>query len=98
MQLANLVASTFYLCLLDATLSSAADRLCKQFAVPKQAKHYVGSDLEPNCSRLSVYAQSGLGLCWSHIPHYWKSHVAAHFTLNQTLARQILIDGSLKSI
>ena len=25
-----------------------------------------------------TYAQAGLSLCWSHIPHYWKSHVAAH--------------------
>ena len=28
-----------------------------------------------------VYAQAGLRLCWSHIPHCWKSHVAAHMTL-----------------
>ena len=26
-----------------------------------------------------VYAQAGLSLCWLHIPHCWKSHVAAHF-------------------
>ena len=25
-----------------------------------------------------AYAQAGLRLCWSHIPHCWKSHVAAH--------------------
>ena len=25
-----------------------------------------------------AYAQAGLSLCWSHIPHCWKSHVAAH--------------------
>ena len=24
-----------------------------------------------------AYAQAGLSLCWSHIPHCWKSHVAA---------------------
>ena len=22
--------------------------------------------------------QAGLSLCWSHIPHCWKSHAAAH--------------------
>ena len=25
-----------------------------------------------------AYAQASLSLCWSHIPHCWKSHVAAH--------------------
>ena len=25
-----------------------------------------------------MYAQAGLSLCWSHIPHCWKSHVTAH--------------------
>ena len=25
-------------------------------------------------------AQADLSICWSHIPHCWKSHVAAHFT------------------
>ena len=25
-----------------------------------------------------AYAQAGLSLCWWHIPHCWKSHVAAH--------------------
>ena len=28
----------------------------------------------------SAYAQADLRLCWSHIPHCWKSHVAAHFS------------------
>ena len=27
-----------------------------------------------------AYAQADLKLCWSYIPHCWKSHVAAHFT------------------
>ena len=26
-----------------------------------------------------AYAQAGLRLCWSHIPHCWKSHALAHF-------------------
>ena len=26
-----------------------------------------------------AYAQAGLSLCWSHIPHCWQSHVATHF-------------------
>ena len=25
-----------------------------------------------------VYAQADLSLCWSHIPHCWKSHVMVH--------------------
>ena len=25
-----------------------------------------------------AYVQAGLSLCWSHIPHFWKSHVMAH--------------------
>ena len=25
-----------------------------------------------------AYAQAGLSLCWPHIPHCWKSHVAAY--------------------
>ena len=25
-----------------------------------------------------MYVQADLWLCWSHIPHCWKSHVAAH--------------------
>ena len=28
-----------------------------------------------------MYAQAGLSLCWSHIPHCWKSHVMAHMML-----------------
>ena len=28
----------------------------------------------------TAYAQVGLSLCWSHIPHCWKSHVAASMT------------------
>ena len=28
--------------------------------------------------------QAGLSLCWSHIPHCWKSHVAAHLSLLST--------------
>ena len=27
-----------------------------------------------------AYAQADLRLCWSHIPHCWKSHVAAHIS------------------
>ena len=29
--------------------------------------------------RVLRYAQADLRLCWSHIPHCWKSHAAAHF-------------------
>ena len=29
-----------------------------------------------------TYAQAGLSLCWSHIPHCWKSHVAAQLSVS----------------
>ena len=32
-----------------------------------------------------VYGQVGLSLCWSHIPHCWKSHVVAHIVRHNTL-------------
>ena len=28
-----------------------------------------------------MYAQADLRLCWPHIPHCWKSHVAAQMVL-----------------
>ena len=28
-----------------------------------------------------MYAQADLRLCWSHIPHCWKSHALAHMIL-----------------
>ena len=28
-----------------------------------------------------AYAQADLRFCWSHIPHCWKSHVAAHYVM-----------------
>ena len=28
---------------------------------------------------VQLYAQADLRLCWTHILHCWKSHVAAHF-------------------
>ena len=31
-----------------------------------------------------AYAQAGLSLCWSHIPHCWKSYVASHYQHNLT--------------
>ena len=33
-----------------------------------------------------MYAQAGLSLCWSHIPHCWKSHVAAQLTVTSIAA------------
>ena len=30
-----------------------------------------------NVQRCFAYAQADLRLCWSHIPHCWKSHVTA---------------------
>ena len=29
-------------------------------------------------AKACAYAQADLRLCWSHIPHCWKSHVVAH--------------------
>ena len=28
--------------------------------------------------KVQEYPQAGLSLCWSHIPHCWKSYVVAH--------------------
>ena len=39
-----------------------------------------GSDQTAHMRRL--YAQADLRLCWSHIPHCWKSHVTAQVFLN----------------
>ena len=33
--------------------------------------------------------QADLGLCWSHIPHCWKSHVAAHINYIETMTPDI---------
>ena len=41
-----------------------------------------------------VYAQAGLSLCWSHIPHCWKSHVVAHMFL--VLKKPFHLDGSFE--
>ena len=35
-----------------------------------------------------VYAQADLRLCWSHIPHCWKSHVAAKLWWCKTVYMQ----------
>ena len=34
-----------------------------------------------------AYAQAGLSLCWSHIPHCWKSHVAAHLYMGKVSSK-----------
>ena len=31
-----------------------------------------------------AYVQAGLSLCWSHIPHCWKSHAAAHIIAQES--------------
>ena len=42
-----------------------------------------------------AYAQADLRLCWSHIPHCWKSHVAAHSVLQRSKSDFSLIDSDL---
>ena len=37
-----------------------------------------------------MYVQAGLSLCWSHIPHCWKSHVKAHMCINIYIGLQKL--------
>ena len=37
-----------------------------------------------NLDLFIAYAQAGLSLCWSHVPHCWKSHVAAQMNLFKT--------------
>ena len=34
-----------------------------------------------------AYAQADLGLCWSHIPHCWKSHDQAHSLIKRNNKR-----------
>ena len=49
-----------------------------------------------------AYAQACLSLCWSHIPHFWKSHALAHMfpwisssvgQLRVTFGRKSINDG-----
>ena len=39
--------------------------------------------------RLRVYVQAGLSLCWPHIPHCWKSHVAAQMSISCVLEASV---------
>ena len=36
-----------------------------------------------------TYAQADLRLCWSHIPHCWKSHTLAHISAYSTFITRI---------
>ena len=38
-----------------------------------------------------VYAQADLRLCWSYIPHFWKSYVTAHFFYQLPLILTVLL-------
>ena len=42
-----------------------------------------------------AYAQSDLWLCWSHIPHCWKSHARAYLVIKVLSKSLILIIGVL---
>ena len=37
-----------------------------------------------------AYAQAGLSLCWSHIPHCWKSHATTQIRLHQCSPQYLL--------
>ena len=39
-------------------------------------------------SQSIAYAQGDLRLCWSHIPHCWKSHALAHYYLSVLTLRK----------
>ena len=39
-----------------------------------------------------AYAQAGLSLCWSHIPHCWKSHVVAQILNSEKRINAILFE------
>ena len=41
-----------------------------------------------------TYAQADLSLCWSHIPHSWKSHALAHIKLSSKQITKALISLS----
>ena len=51
----------------NSKLRSVSSLTLKEYSSDKQR-------LWSDCA----YAQAGLSLCWSHIPHCWKSHVEAH--------------------
>ena len=65
---------------------------------------YVSSNreyIEPR-HEISNNAQADLSLCWSHIPHCWKSHVVAHVCLRITksailLSSQFILKSALAS-
>ena len=46
-----------------------------------------------------AYAQADMRLCWSHIPHCWKSHVAAHmlhifmYSVHICMFRSVVFEG-----
>ena len=39
-------------------------------------------------------AQADLSLCWSQIPHFWKSHVAAHMEFNHSKCQVMRVTSS----
>ena len=45
-----------------------------------------------------AYAQAGLRLCWSHIPHCWKYHAAAHIILCRKRITNMLIKTARRSL
>ena len=41
-----------------------------------------------------TYEQADLSLCWSHIPHFWKSHVTAHMEFNHSRCQVMRVTSS----
>ena len=38
-----------------------------------------------------MYAQAGLSLCWSDLPHCWKSHVTVHIVFSLQYSKNWII-------
>ena len=43
---------------------------------------------------MALYAQADLRLCWSHIPHCWKSNVDAHMCIALESAASLFIKST----
>ena len=52
------------------------------------------SSAEPRLWSDCAYAQADLSLCWSHIPHCWKSHALAHI-INKAYQYKALVKWKL---
>ena len=58
-----------------------SDFLSNVFLCHKTSSKVTAASTPPVHHTDCAYAQADLSLCWSHIPHCWKAHVAAQMVL-----------------